>query len=256
MRRAFSRLLRRVADAADPPIEQTAIARDTQSRQSRTNENDNQTAQKVAYSVSIEFKVPESVIHEYRFDQTKKHRLEKLSVGLLALTAIIVATYTIVTYRQWQEMKASVEISRKALDSNERAWLITELDEFKLADKAGVPAFSVRVKNAGKSPAWAIRHVVECRFDADQPKIVRDPWPIDLTISPSAERRRTLKCWSIASKEAAEMHRGTREFWFWILTLYRDPFTTQDRRSLECWHRFAGPGQTLEPCGIGSNRYE
>ena len=193
---------------------------------------------------------------EYQPGEARKYRLEWCQLYVGVLTLVVVAIYTSLAYKQWYEMREAVEISRKALDANERAWLIEDVTSFFLADVKRLPAFIVHTKNAGKSPAWGIRHVVACRFDSARPSFIPDPYPNELTIAPGEKRERTLKCWSTSTQDAAEMAKG-REFWLWILTLYNDPFAVgKDRKSLECWHRPKGSGQSFESCQVGANIYE
>ena len=239
MRRALARLLRRVADVADPP-EQAVLGAETQPGESHTDGDDRNAAQRAPYSVSIEIKIPQSLVHAYGVHQAKSRRPLWWQAGIGALTLIVVGVYTFVSHRQWQEMRLSgevsreaVDISRKALDSNERAWLVGNVTKFVLADQKQLPAFSFDFKNAGKSPAWGIRQIIACEFSATRPNLFPNPWPEELTIPPADTRERRLKCWNTSTEDAAQMFKG-REFWIWVLTLYKDPFAGgKDRLSLE-----------------------
>lgn len=255
IRRALARLLRSAANVADRPVQQTVGAKGEQA------ESEAQQQQTMQHLVG-ELKIPESVMREYSSGERKKRQLEWWQFWVSVATLIGVFGYTTVAYKQWRQMissnnltQQSVEISRKALDANERAHLFSRIVRFYVAEPEHLPAAIFEMKNYGKSPAYSVRYGIACGFEKGRPQIAQ-PYLIDLTVPPTeVVKDLKAKCWNTPKIDADAMRAGARPFYIWLLVLYRDPFKIDgDRSALECWYK-QDPKSGFSSCEPGSNAY-
>lgn len=177
-------------------------------------------------------------------------------------TLIVVAVYTTFAGYQWREMirlnnltQQSIEISRRALDANERAHLFSTIERFRKSDE-NLPTAIFSLQNFGKSPAFSIRYSIACSFEPGRPGSTQ-PYFIDLILAPGKiEKGLKAKCWNTPKVDTDVMDAGSRAFYVWLFMQYRDPFKTdEDRFALECWHKPLGVKSPFTRCGPGSNVY-
>ncbi len=209
-----------------------------------------------------ELKTPEAEIQRREANQKRQDRFERRRLCLEAIgVAVAIATsgaviyYAVVAADQRDQMIETNRLTRKALDTNERAHLFSTITRFYKSDE-NLPTAIFTLRNFGRSPAYSVRYFITCEFGAGRPAFVQ-PYFIDLTIPPNESATNLkAKCWNTPKSDADAMEAGSRAFYVWLLTLYRDPFKADgDRSALECRKKSAGPKSTFGPCEPGSNVY-
>ncbi len=76
----------------------------------------------------------------------------------------------------------------------------------------GARGRGARARRALMLPSLPIAHRrLSCQFTSTRPANVPDPYPNEFTLPPGEPQDRVLKCWSMPTKDAAEMRTG-REF--------------------------------------------
>ncbi len=159
---------------------------------------------------------------------------------------ILVATtigYVVVSYLQWQAMITSNDLTRKALDANERAWVIGSIHDPK-TDAKGHFFFPFTLKNVGKSPAFHVKVSPAFTFDESPPDQSRiDLGGSDALLGPGEAEQGVTDL----APELESAIRANRSFYVWILVRYSDPFAPK-RFTRECFQYVPPVGRGWRVC--------
>lgn len=141
--------------------------------------------------------------------------------GLVATATVI---YTVLSL--WQ-----LSLMQKALDSNERAWLIAGSATLSFTDDGFI--VNVLFRNHGKSPAFKGRHIINRTDRLSAPTSAIDA-SADL-VRPVGTDVESKKTFSGFRKDRLDrMIRGSEPVVIWFRVEYSDPFS-DTRYTQQCW---------------------
>ncbi len=171
-------------------------------------------------------------------NERPRHETQRLLIAWLALGINAITMGAVIIYACYA--KGQLDAMHKALDSNERAWLIGRAN-IKRADN-GLLIAMVGFKNVGKSPAFYVRFNVVNTSTPSGPiielplsgsgseitltqngEVLPGPWPLA----------------GISLKDIPDIETGHRPLFIWLGIKYSDPFSgdpnVKDRYTQECW---------------------
>ncbi len=194
-----------------------------------------------------ELQIPEAEIERREADQKRQNRFQRRMLCLQAVgVAVAIATlgaviyYAVVAADQRDQMIEANRLARSALDANERAWLIGAVAKIDV-DKDGIMSVMATFMNAGKSPAFYVRHHGE-KTEALVAPVIQLPLGgsgSEITLPQGGTVTSATRFVSIPPQEVREILAGQKQFFFWLAIKYSDPFTgdpnVKDRETLECW---------------------
>lgn len=174
----------------------------------------------------------------------KQQRRANRNNRAIAVAAVLVAfAYTTFAALQWDEMRKSVELSRTALDANERAWLIGGPAKMEVRQD-GVLIITTTFNNASKCPAFFVRHNVGITGvhvapedgDALTKGSVLSVGPGN---APGSKVTNVTPRPDVTTDQIKLIMSGRAPFFVWLRIKYSDPFsgdpTKRTRDTLECW---------------------
>lgn len=176
-------------------------------------------------------------------------------VAVLAAAAAGAAAYY--TYRQAQVALLQWKSMEKALDANERAWLLMNAPSPLVLEPDKPIILGITLTNYGKSPAfriimdWSWDHIfsitpppLELKRHGGEPE---DP------LGPGQSMPVMIKLRSFTTEEIKEIKTGIKPFFLVGDVLYTDPFAKEDRFSRVCW-RYDHKGPTWRSCNLQTYR--
>jgi hypothetical protein len=146
----------------------------------------------------------------------------------------------------------SLELNRRALDSNQRAWLMGATAKLDVGQD-GILVITTMFKNFGKSPAFDVRHNVGITGVPVAPEVgdaltggSEIQLPEGGTVT--SEWRRS----DVTADQIKLIMSGAAPFFVWLRIMYADPFSSADRTrdTLECW-RYDAHQRALVICPSG-----
>lgn len=189
--------------------------------------------------IVVELKLPEAIVAEYYARQKEARGHQRITTWIAALTLIVVACYTVVSFFQWRTANRAASLTERAIDITDRAWLLGASAEASVGND-GVMTITATFHNAGKSPAFHVRHNMK-PTDTLIPPVI--PVPLgastELTLPPGGKVTTAWRLESIPPEQVREIAAGRRPLFIWLAIKYSDPFTgdpnVKDRWSLECY---------------------
>ncbi len=146
-------------------------------------------------------------------------------------------------------------VANRALDANERAWLIGTFSGLTISPKEGV-TLNTRVGNYGKSPAFAISTGIGHTWTRSMPsgRIPVTEDTVEYTLPPGQGHQipGSGRVPDISESEIKEVLSGKVMF-LWFRIEYSDPYS-DERYSVECWKYDAAHGG-LSHCPRGSSAH-
>lgn len=108
-------------------------------------------------SISTEAHVPPSVKNTRTSERKKKCWLEWGKFAIEAITLVVIAIYTCVAYRQWDEMRIATSNSERSFRLDERAWVgVTEVQTPTELHEGTSLNSTIFLINSGKTPAFNV----------------------------------------------------------------------------------------------------
>lgn len=178
--------------------------------------------------------------------EQERHSRARRECTMVFFTAVIAAA-TIVqgltSFYQW-------DISRKALDANERAWVLVQAQGFALRPQTfaenpqGFPLLNGVMVNSGKSPAFRVVYVARVSFELARPDIPPEEsgdWKeaSGLDLAPGGGTGGTSLLYAtfgpkgFPPEKYAAVEKGDLSLFIWVFVRYSDPFS-DDRFTQKC----------------------
>ncbi len=157
--------------------------------------------------------------------------LSKRKCGFTILIFFVTGVYAFVSYLQW-------DISREALDANERAWLLGTAAKLEVGPD-GMLVISAAFKNFGKSPAFDVRHnvgITPVHAAPEDGDALKGGSEIQLPPGGMVEKTGGPRP-DVTPEQIKLILAGRAQLFVWLRIRYRDPFTPSQRTrdTLECW---------------------
>ena len=169
-------------------------------------------------------------------------------VSFITMGAVIY--YAGVAYQQWQT-------AERTLDINERAWLIGSYASIGLEADKKTLVITTKFTNAGKSPAFRVRHNVGITGVLVAPSddaAFKEGEGSQIALPPAGVVTTTTPRPDVTPQQLELIFSGKAAFFVWLRVTYTDPFSGDSlknaRDTLECWRYDAlMKGMALCPSG-------
>jgi len=160
--------------------------------------------------------------------------------GVIAFVTTVQAT---TSYLQWNVMQ-------KALDANERAWVIPSAPSgIQLEPNQSLTVGAI-LKNYGKGPAFDVTLSWHTGFSLSSiPPVQRKPGESKAPLMSGEAAPVTLHVKPMSTSDVADVKAGTKTFFLIGDVVYSDPFATSDRTTRVCF-KYVPPAAGWTHCEL------
>ena len=163
-------------------------------------------------------------------DENARVRRERWMVWFTGVVAFVGAIQAASSYMQWETM-------RKALDANERAWVIPSAPTILMLEANKPIILNAILKNYGKSPAFDVTLSWKTGFSTSPapPEPQRQPGASKSPMMAGEASTVEIHLQAMSTSDTEDIKAGTKTFFMLGQVIYSDPFATNDRFTRTCF---------------------
>ena len=167
-------------------------------------------------------------------NEDARARRERWMVWFTGIVAVVGAIQAVSSYLQWDTM-------RRALDANERAWVIPSSPSLLILEAYQLIKLNAIMKNYGKSPAFDVTLRWQSTFSISPapPEPQRSTGASKTPMTPGETGTVEINLPAFSTSDTADIKAGTKNWFLLGEVIYSDPFATSPALASDTFPRMA-----------------